>query len=99
MIKAAVLAPVWALTAIAVASPFTPPAYGYGWAVGQSVKTSSGTVEGHAAQNAVEVSEYLGIPFALPPTGSLRFQPPVKYNGSSIVNGTDFVSHRIHWLS
>ncbi|KAG4411817.1 hypothetical protein IFR04_015041 [Cadophora malorum] len=60
------------------------------WTVGQTVGTTSGAVEGHAASQAVEVSEYLGIPFAQPPTGSLRFQPPVAFNASSTINGTDF---------
>lgn len=62
------------------------------WTVGQTVNTTSGPIQGHAASEALEVSEYLGIPFAQPPTGSLRFQPPVAFNGSSIINGTDFVS-------
>ncbi|KAH9216473.1 carboxylesterase [Leptodontidium sp. 2 PMI_412] len=60
------------------------------WTVGQTVNTTSGPIQGHAASEALEVSEYLGIPFAQPPTGSLRFQPPVAFNGSSIINGTDF---------
>ncbi|KAJ0114230.1 carboxylesterase [Diaporthe amygdali] len=37
------------------------------WTVGQAVDTSSGRIIGHAASNATEVSEYLGIPFAQPP--------------------------------
>lgn len=62
------------------------------WVVGQTVSTTSGPVQGHAASEASEVSEYLGIPFAQPPTGRLRFEPPVAYNGSSTINGTDYVS-------
>jgi len=68
------------------------------WTVGQTVGTTSGAVEGHAASQAVEVSEYLGIPFAQPPTGSLRFQPPVAFNASSTINGTDFVSAQLSIL-
>ncbi|KAF9877562.1 carboxylesterase [Colletotrichum karsti] len=60
------------------------------WTVGESVETSSGRVEGHSAADADQVSEYLGIPYAQPPVGSLRFQPPVKYAGSSTINGSAF---------
>lgn len=62
------------------------------WNVGQAIETSSGRIIGHAASNATEVSEYLGIPFAQPPVGSLRFQPPVQYKGTSIINAAAFVS-------
>jgi cholinesterase len=57
------------------------------WTVGQSVKTSSGVVSGHASGNlGLGVSEYLGIPFAAPPIGDLRFAPPQAFvsNGSAI---------------
>jgi hypothetical protein len=63
------------------------------WTVGQTVQTDSGPVSGHAALNASQVSEYLGIPFAVPPVGDLRFAAPQKYSGNSTVNGTFFVSH------
>ena len=64
------------------------------WTVGRRVETTSGPVEGHAAPNATDVSEYLGIPYAKPPIDGLRFQPPVRYEGSSTINGTNFVSPR-----
>ncbi|KAK9779700.1 putative Carboxylesterase [Seiridium cardinale] len=60
------------------------------WTVGQTVTTSSGPVEGHVADNSTNVSEYLGIPFAQPPVGELRFQPPVAFHGSETINGTNF---------
>lgn len=41
--------------------------------------TSSGAVRGHAARNRTEVSEYLGIPYAQPPMGQLRFAAPRMY--------------------
>lgn len=59
--------------------------------VGQIVETSSGPVAGHAATKYAEVSEYLGIPYAQAPVGELRFAAPVKYAGSSMLNGSVFV--------
>ncbi|OLN86960.1 Cholinesterase 3 [Colletotrichum chlorophyti] len=60
------------------------------WTVGQSVETTSGIVQGHAASSAVQVSEYLGIPYAQPPIGVLRFQPPTRFAGSGTINGSAF---------
>lgn len=68
--------------------PFDSPV----WNVGQSVRTTSGLVVGHSAANASEVSEYVGIPYAVPPLGRLRFQPPVRYTGNDTINATTFVS-------
>ena len=58
---------------------------------GGTVQTSSGPVSGHPATRFPEVSEYLGIPYAQAPVGELRFAAPVKYIGSSALNGTVFV--------
>lgn len=66
--------------------------------VGQVVNTSSGPVAGHASTKYSEVSEYLGIPYAQPPVGALRFAAPVKYTGSSMLNGSAFVSLQIDTL-
>jgi hypothetical protein len=62
------------------------------WKAGQGVKTASGFVQGRAAQNRTEVSEYLGIPFAKPPIGDLRWAAPVKFSGTGNINATAYVS-------
>ncbi|GJC85873.1 cholinesterase [Colletotrichum liriopes] len=74
-----------ATSCLVVANPISPR-----WTIGQSIATTSGPVGGHAASGADQVSEYLGIPYAQPPVGILRFQPPVKYNGSSPISGSAF---------
>jgi carboxylesterase type B len=52
------------------------------WIVGQQVDTSSGPVTGHGASLYPEVSEYLGIPYAAPPVGELRWQVPQPFKKS-----------------
>ncbi|MCJ1470659.1 hypothetical protein MMC07_009305 [Pseudocyphellaria aurata] len=47
--------------------------------VDRTVKTSSGFVTGHPARNRSQVAEYLGIPYAKPPIGNLRFAAPQTY--------------------
>lgn len=48
-----------------------------------TVHTSNGLITGHRASNISSVSEFLGIPYAQPPIGSLRFVPARPYNGTS----------------
>ncbi|KAH8200712.1 hypothetical protein TruAng_005101 [Truncatella angustata] len=60
------------------------------WRVGQIVQTSSGLIKGHAAKDADQVSEYLGIPYAQPPVDGLRFQPSVRYNGTDTIAARSF---------
>lgn len=62
-----------------------------GWEVGQAAQTNSGTIIGHAAPNAIEVSEYLAIPYAQPPVEDLRFSPPLAYRSEGVFNATGFV--------
>ena len=92
MIGFAVLALALALAAIpaAITTTFTflQPVK---WTVGQRVRTTSGLVDGHKTSGAPEVSEYLGIPYARPPVGGLRFQAPVRYNGNRHIDGKNFV--------
>lgn len=77
-----------ALIALASASPVNQRS---GFAIGQTLKTTSGVVAGHAAKNRTEVSEYLGIPFAQPPIGNLRWKAPVKYVGDAPINASKYV--------
>jgi carboxylesterase type B len=56
--------------------------------VGQTVQTNNGPITGQAASVANQVSEYLGIPFAQPPLGNLRFAAPVKYSGNTALTAT-----------
>ena len=55
--------------------------------VNHTIKTGSGPIVGHTASRKLDVSEYLGIPYAAAPIGDLRFAAPVAYkpNGSTIM--------------
>ncbi|EGD95911.1 hypothetical protein TESG_03374 [Trichophyton tonsurans CBS 112818] len=46
-----------------------------------TVNTTNGPVTGHPAKTASTVHEFLGIPYAQPPVGKLRFMPPQRYVG------------------
>ena len=57
------------------------------------INTSSGAVRGHKALMAPAVTAYLGIPYAQPPLGKLRFAPPQRYQpNKKDVFGDDLVS-------
>ncbi|KAF2429759.1 putative carboxylesterase [Tothia fuscella] len=53
-----------------------------------SGQTTGGIIQGHASKWQPEVSEYLGIPFAQPPIGDLRFAAPKPntFNGTLIAS-------------
>jgi Carboxylesterase family len=60
------------------------------WTPGQIVKTTSGSVKGQAATRPGfgQVSEYVGIPFAEPPVGPLRWLKAKAFKSSGSVDGT-----------
>ncbi|TKA80671.1 hypothetical protein B0A49_01620 [Cryomyces minteri] len=58
--------------------------------VGATVNTTSGPVTGHPARNRTQVSEYLGIPYAQPPLGPLRFAAPQKFASAQPFNASVF---------
>ena len=61
-------------------------------AIGRSIKTSSGIIVGQASSWKKEVSEYLGVPFAAPPVGPLRWAAPQPLKGEGkTVQATKFV--------
>jgi hypothetical protein len=68
------------------------------WQVGQTVKTTSGSITGQASSLKNQVSEYLGVPFALPPVGDLRWAAPQPIkDDSKTINATKYVSDM--WLA
>lgn len=58
--------------------------------VGRVVRTSSGPVAGHAATPIADVSVYLGIPYAKPPIGNMRFKSPQKYTGTTPIDRSKY---------
>ena len=58
--------------------------------VGETVNTSSGPITGHTAKTKQGVSEYLGIPYAKPPLGDLRFAAPESFTSSEPINAESF---------
>lgn len=63
---------VW-LCAFSLAHAATRPSF-------RTVETENGRITGHRSAKVNGVWEYLGIPYAQPPLGDLRFAAPQKYN-------------------
>lgn len=56
---------------------------------GLTVRTTSGTYTGFVNSTAPDVNQWLGIPYARPPLGALRFMPPEKAPNSPGDNHAD----------
>lgn len=61
-------------------------------AYGLVVETTSGTVQGFVNQTAPDVRQFLGVPYAEPPLGNLRFAAPESKQPNGTVNATAFPS-------
>jgi cholinesterase len=58
----------------------------------ETVKTDNGAITGHRSLKVKDVWEYLGIPYAQPPLGALRFAAPQEYKGKGPYTAAEFVS-------
>lgn len=58
----------------------------------ETVDTENGRITGHRSAEAEAVWEYLGIPYAQPPLGDLRFAAPQKYEAKGPYKADKFVS-------
>ncbi|PQE07358.1 chlorogenic acid esterase precursor protein [Rutstroemia sp. NJR-2017a WRK4] len=54
------------------------------------VQTTSGPVYGFYNETAPEVRQFLGIPYAEPPVGDLRFAPPIAKVSNGAIHATTF---------
>ncbi|KAH7353258.1 carboxylesterase [Plectosphaerella cucumerina] len=52
--------------------------------------TTNGLITGHAASNTTCVVEFLGIPYAKPPVGNLRFAPPERFTGNAAQDASSY---------
>jgi cholinesterase len=80
----------FSLSAIRVILFFVTAIAAAEWKIGQEVPTTSGLVHGRPStlKGTEQVSEYLGIPYAAPPVGALRWEPPRPFKGSGKVAAT-----------
>lgn len=57
---------------------------------GLTIRTTSGTIQGFVNNTAPDVRQWLGVPYAEPPVGDLRFAPPVAKSPSGPINARAF---------
>lgn len=57
---------------------------------GLIVQTTSGELHGFINQSAPLVRQFLGVPYAEPPIGNLRFAPPQAKANGGVINATAF---------
>ena len=65
----------------------------------EPVNTTSGRFIGHPVSARPAVTEFLGLRYAQPPVGTLRFAAPVAYNSSEVVIAAQQVRVLLHFLS
>lgn len=63
------------------------------------VNTSGGRITGHISSSQPGVCEFLGIPYAAAPVGSLRFAPPEAQNVTGDVVADTWVCCSRHIMS
>lgn len=61
---------------------------------------SDGVIQGHKAIQNPSVTEWLGVPYAQPPVGQLRFAPPQAYTPRGLHIASEYVRYHftIHTL-
>ncbi|KAK4565655.1 hypothetical protein LTR86_003503 [Recurvomyces mirabilis] len=81
--------PQWSIFLAIAQALARPPSYP--GSDGLTIQTTAGPVTGFVNDTAPQVRQWLGVPYAQPPVGDLRFAPPQKTSFSSHpINATAF---------